>query len=49
VPANGKAVRTNAERVDMVTGGLVVLAAWLIFGALVAALLAVVLHDGKKE
>ena len=33
----------------MVTGGLVVLAAWVMFGALVALLVAVVLHDGKKE
>ena len=33
----------------MVTGGLVVLVAWLIFGVLVAALVGVVLHGGKKE
>jgi hypothetical protein len=33
----------------MVTGGLVVLAAWVIFAALVVALVAVVLHGGKKE
>jgi hypothetical protein len=33
----------------MVTGGLVVLAAWVMFGALVIALIAVVLHGGKKE
>jgi len=33
----------------MVTGGLVVLAAWLMFGVLLAALVTVVLHGGKKE
>ena len=33
----------------MVTGGLVVLVAWLIFGALVLTLVTVVLHGGKKE
>jgi hypothetical protein len=33
----------------VVTGGLVVLAAWVIFGALLLALVAVVLHGGKKE
>jgi hypothetical protein len=33
----------------MVTGGLVVLVAWVIFLALVALLIGVVLHGGKKE
>jgi hypothetical protein len=33
----------------VVTGGLVLLAAWVIFGALVLALVAVVLHGGSKE
>lgn len=30
------------------TDGLAVLAAWLIFGLLVAGLVGIVLHDGKK-
>jgi hypothetical protein len=33
----------------MVTGGLVVLVAWAMFGLLVAVLVGVVLHGGKKE
>jgi hypothetical protein len=33
----------------MVTGGLVVLVAWVIFVLLVATLVAIVLHGGKKE
>jgi hypothetical protein len=33
----------------VVTGGLVVLVAWLMFSALVLALVTVVLHGGKKE
>lgn len=33
----------------MVTGGLVVLAAWLMFGVLLAALAFVVLHGGRKQ
>ena len=33
----------------MVTGGLVVLVAWVIFALLLIALVAIVLHAGKKE
>ena len=31
------------------TDGLAILADWLMFGLLVAALVAIVLHGGKKE
>jgi hypothetical protein len=33
----------------MVTGGLVVLVAWVMFALLLIALAAIVLHPGKKE
>jgi hypothetical protein len=32
-----------------VTDGLAILVAWLMFGLLVAALVGVILHGGKKE